>query len=332
MRTDPANNEKSSADADSDLKAVFQCSRIPSFASVDIDAVLQETSVRPVSTHVTESSCDVRLRKHLAHPISKVFTSRKERKFMLGRASAFGVCAAGLLVALLLCLWGDKSALAQVQDALKRVKTASYTMTQTVGDQPPRTWNVMLLGNNLCRVDQPNGIYLVFDLAAKKMVDVNPGESKALIIENLAVPNDYNVLAMLTELNRSAAKEQPGLPIREIGGVTAVGIVVEDSGITYNAYVDPKTNLPLEMEGERMVSFPDGQGGVKEQLVKELWTTFIFDEPLDEKLFSMQLPEGYSVEIRQAPTSSAAEEKDRAARQRQLQEAAADRAKQENVR
>ena len=74
------------------------------------------------------------------------------------------------------------------------------------------------------------------------MLEVNPGESKARIIENLPVPKDYNVLAVLTDLKQSATEEQPGVPSREIGGITAIGFVFEERGVTYNAWIDPKTD------------------------------------------------------------------------------------------
>jgi outer membrane lipoprotein-sorting protein len=326
MQSEPTNNRHAPTGTDADLKVAFRRSE-PSFARVDIDAVLEDANASPVTTSViTEVSSGAPRSIRLPDPVSTVSESRR-RIIMFGKVSALGICAASLCVALMFSLWSDNSVLAQVQDALKKVKTASYTMTQTMGDQPTQTWKVKLLGDSLCRVDQSNGIYLVFDIAGKNMMEVNPGESKARITENLPIPKDFNILAMLTDLNKSAAKVQPGVPTREIGGVTAIGFVVEENGITYNAWVDPKTNLPLEMEGERTGPLPDGKGGVKDQLVKERWTDFTFNEHLDEKLFLTQPPEGYAVDTQQARGNKAAEEKDRATHRLQRQKAAIEKAK-----
>lgn len=233
---------------------------------------------------------------------------------MFCRIGVLGVCVASLCVALLFNLWGGDALFAQVQNALKDVKTATYEVTQTVGDQPEQAWDVKVLGKNLCRVDQPNGTYLVFDVARRTMMEVNPGDSQVRIIENLPVPKDYNVLAMLTDPAKFAASEQPGVPNREIGGVAAVGFVIEENGAVYNVWVDPKTKLPLEMEAERKVSLPDGEGGVKDQVVKEHWSNFSFNKQLDEKLFTLQPPEGFTVAIEQARTNKPSEQKNRALR------------------
>jgi outer membrane lipoprotein-sorting protein len=246
---------------------------------------------------------------------------------MLSKVGAFGVCAASVCVALVFSLWGGNSVFAQVQSALKKVKTASYTVTMTVGDQPAQTWKVKLLGDTFYRVDQPNGIYLVFDVKGKKIMEVNPGESKVRITENLPVPKDYNILAILTDLKKSAAKAQPGVPNREIGGVMAVGFIIEENGAAYKVWVDSKTNLPLEMRAERKVPVPDGQGDVKEQVVKEHWTDFRFDQQFDESQFTLKAPEGFAVETRQALGRTAAEERDRALRGLERQKAAIEAAK-----
>lgn len=298
MQSKSSMDGRPQSDDDSDLKQMFRRSA-PSFARVDLDAVLADAR-RSSSAGAAGAGVMGRLNQpEPARPIGarSAVRSLPRRRIVLARLCALGVCAAGICVALTFSLGGGTPLLAQVQSALKKVRTATYTVTHTMEDQPALTWRVKLLGENLCRVEQPNGIYLVFDIRAKKMMEVNPGESKVRIIENLPVPQGFNVLATLTNLKAAAAKDQPAAPDREIDGKSAAGFAIEDNGVVYNVWVDRATNLPLEMErvGDR-----EGQPPTTEN-----WSDFRFDEPMDEAMFSFEVPDGYAVDTRQAPRDAA---------------------------
>lgn len=325
MQPEPTNNGPNSSDADADLQDVFR-REVPAFGQVDIDALLRDATEcqSPVSTAEVLDDSGASRRPNRLHDSSSIVTVSRRTIVMLSKVGVVVVCAAGLCVALVHGLWGGNSAFAQVQTALKKIKTASYTVTQTVGDQPAQTWKVELLGESLCRVDQPNGTYLVFDVTGRRMMEVNPAESKVRFTENLPVPMDFNILAMLTDLDHFAAKVQPGVPSREIAGVTAVGFIADVKGEAYYVWIDPKTSLPLELKAERTVPLPDGLGEVR--TVKEHWSDFRFDQPCDESRFDLTAPAGFAVETRQAPADNLAE-RDRALRKLERQKAAIEAAK-----
>lgn len=176
-----------------------------------------------------------------------------------------------------------------VQEALKNVRTASYTVTFPAGNKSSLTWKVQVMGERLCRVEQPSGVYLVFDVQGRKVMEVNPGESKVRITENLSVPEGFNVLAQLSNLKASAAKVPPRLPNREIRGTQATGFVAEIRGDRLNVWVDPATNLPILVERTPA----NGNSSATEQ-----WTDFRFNESLDASRFSLDVPVGFSVESR----------------------------------
>jgi len=329
MQSEPRKNRDTEADDDSDLKQLFRTSA-PEFGIVDIDAVLNEaTHDSATLTRDTPSqSITPPQPTRLTSTLSSISQSRR-RILMFSKLGALGVCAASICVALVFTLWGGNTVLGQVQDALKKTKTATYTVNIVASDEPAQTWHVKLQGENLCRVDQPGGIYLILDISGKRIMEVNPAESKVRITENLPVPQDFNILAKLMNLSSSAAALQPGVPSREFDGITGIGFVVDDNGVQYNVWIDPKTNLPLEMAAERKVSRPDGQKGVKEQVVMERWTGFSFDQPLDESLFAFEVPKGFAVETRQAPAGGGAaidEERQAAEAQKAAQEAALNKA------
>lgn len=196
-----------------------------------------------------------------------------------------------------------------VQESLKNIRTASYAVTFPAGDKSSLTWKVQVMGERLCRVEQPSGVYLVFDVQGRKVMEVNPGESKVRITENLPVPEDFNVLAQLSNLKASAAKVSPRLPNREISGTQATGFVAEIRGDRLNVWVDPATNLPLLVERTPA----NGNSSATEQ-----WTDFRFNGSLDPSLFPLDVPVGFSVESRRmsSPDGAASSTSERPTRTR----------------
>ena len=301
MPFEPDKNSRPESQEDADLKQLFRRD-VPAFASVDVAAVLNE-ACQP--ERLNGEQFDRALRGK-----SLVSNSQTQRRLiMLAKAGTLGVCAASICAALAFGLWGGNSVLGEVQDALQNVKTATYTVTQTVGEQPAQVWKVKLQGDRFCRAELSGGVYFVFDAQAKKMMEVNPRESKVRITEDLPVPQNFSILAKLAHLKASAANVQTDVPSRQIGGKTATGFVVEENGAEYKVWLDPETNLPLEMELERREKLGGAAG---ERVIKERWADFRFDQPLDSSLFVLEAPQGYEVEVRKAPTMSAAEQKQRA--------------------
>lgn len=300
MQFEPEYDSRSESHEDADLEQIFRRD-VPAFARVDVDAVLNEAD-RNERRQGERSEFDVRGKS----VVSKF--PRQRRLIMLAKAGTLGVCAASLCAALAFGLWGGNSVLGEVQNALEKVKTATYTVTQTEGEMPAQVWKVTLQGDRLCRAELSGGVYFVFDARAKKMMEVDPGKSKVRITENLPVPANYNILSQLANLKASAAKVQPGAPNREIGGKTATGLVAEENGVAYKVWIDPATNLPLEMELERREKLGGAEG---ERVIKERWTDFRFDEPLDPSLFVLDAPQGFEVEMRKASATSAVEQKQR---------------------
>ncbi len=267
-------------DEDADLKDMFRQSH-PPFGSVDVDAVIGQAATGADTSAIHE--------KPPAAVVGGVRSAPIRRTIMLRTVGAICACAASLCLALVFGPWGNNTVLGQVQDALKKVRTASYTVTNATDGQPAMIWKVKLMGEHSCRVEQAGGVYLLFDVKGKKIMEVNPRESKVRITENLPVPDSYNVLAQLSNLEASAANDQPRLPNRVIGGMQATGFVVDTRGDQLKVWVDPATNLPLLIERLR------GNSSATEQ-----WTDFRFNESFDASEFSLDVPVGFVVEFRRA--------------------------------
>lgn len=333
MQFKPENNGRAEPDDDADLRLLFDRS-IPPFSRVDVDRVMKDAMLtepvlkvgsnetsRNSQDFVAESGANCELKTKTLGGVASVASSEtilNRRMIMLKRIGVLGVCAVSVCFVLVFALWSENTVLGQVQDALKKVRTASYVVTQTISDQPPVTWKVKLLDENLGRAESKDR-YVVFDVKAKKMMDVNSAESKVLITEDLDVPKDFNILTKLMNLKASAAAVQTTVPDREFGGESAKGFVISDQEVQYSVWIDPNTNLPLEME-----RVPN-QGDPNAPPIVEKWSGFRFDEPLDKALFAFETPQGYSVETRKAAANSVEAQRKKA--EEELQRAAEARKK-----
>ena len=211
---------------------------------------------------------------------------------MLKSIGFLGACAASIALAIVFSPLGNSTALAQVQESLKKVRTATYTVTIAGGSKTPLKWQVYLSGESACRVEQSSGIYLVFDAAKKKLIEVNPTESRVRIAEGLNVPDGFNVIAQLSRSELKLSDESQGDRVKSIGTVKARGFTAEDKQARFNVWIDPTTDLPLFVEK----FFQGGEAGVT-----ETWTDFQYNVPLRATLFSLDAPEGFQIEIVRAP-------------------------------
>lgn len=296
MQSEHESNGRSELDADGDLRVLFR-ERSPSFIRVDINAVLRDAAVDRhnvvADTHGGAGEVNAKVGGIAGAAHSGLWSQR--RILMLARFGVMGVCAASLCIVLSLGMWGGNSVLAQVQDAIGKVSTATYTVTHTAGDQQEITWTVKVLGGGLCRVEQPNGIYLIFDVKGKRIMEVDPHESKVRVTRNVPVPRNFDVISTLSNVKTLAVERQPKLSNREIDGKNATGIVIEENGVRFDVWIDPATHLPLEMQ-RRGTSNRENASPVA-----ETWSDFRFNEPLDKSLFAFEVPKGFAVDTRQSP-------------------------------
>src|SRR5262245_51038101 len=125
---------------DGDLKAFFALEN-PSFSQVDVGAVLRD-SLGESRSRVTGHMSSVGQDKPSVRDVVIASTHAQRRMTMLKRMSLVSACAVGIALAVAFGLWGNNTVLAQVQDAIKKAKSVSFTVTQTVGDKPTIKWKV----------------------------------------------------------------------------------------------------------------------------------------------------------------------------------------------
>ena len=294
-RSSNSDNQPCHEEPDSDLRALFDRAA-PPITHVDVDQLLAvaATSRSPWPSPIARD------RASDSGSFETSTNPNRRRLIVTAKITASVLFLTGIVsTVLLLNVAGTNSVLADVQKALKKVRSATYTVTQTVGDKPSETTRVMLLGN-LARAERPDGTIFLADSKQKKMVQLIPSQSKAIITEGLPVPKNFSVLERLSILHRSAAEVQPGVPERDFNGKKISGFVVDTDGGKYSVWVDPEIKLPLRMERTARIKNSDEHGVLREQLSKEVWSDFVFNRKLDKSLFNLTPPKGYKVEVRTA--------------------------------
>jgi hypothetical protein len=143
---------------------------------------------------------------------------------------------------------------------------------------------VISSGNRL-RKEQPLGMVTIEDYDKGVVMHVTPRRVSAVIspIYESEETKQYQAFrAMLRNVSESDAKR---LPDREVDGRRVNEFLVRMYDQDYTVTVDPKTKLLNRLQ--------TGQGENR-----TVFTDFEFDVPVDESLFRMEAPEGYTLSNR----------------------------------
>ena len=186
---------------------------------------------------------------------------------------------------------GTSVAFADVANKLKSVRTLVYNSTVTLPGKPPQTTRNFLADQGRLRMEHPGDIVTIW--SGKTALTLNRPLKIAMRLDfdsavHQAQPN-------LMESLRSLGQSQ-GEPIGEktIDGIETHGFRIENiagnrtalGGQTMTIWADNKTALPVRVEA--VYSTPEGD-------VSVVMDDFEIDPPLDESLFSMEVPQGYTL-------------------------------------
>ena len=254
----------------------------------------------PVVAAVLAAGAADTLNKHRS--LRERITSMNRIAKVAAAFAAAAVIIAATVVAFLVLPGGRGGTLA-LADMLKPItaKTAKFTITvrresQPAGMPPERT-RQMLVMENLIRQELPGGVYKVMDLKSSRCVTIIPRQKKVLVTKmpGLAqvakdqMSNDFfgELRRRVEELRGSGPKDVEFLPDKTLDGRLAHGFSKRVEGIDITVWADAETCLPVLME----IRYG---GGARQFFVT--MSNFEFDVPLDPSLFSMAIPEGYTVE------------------------------------
>lgn len=226
-----------------------------------------------------------------------------------------GALAASLLI---LAMWlasmtdsGTVFAFTDVSKAVSKAHTIQFRVLHY--SQSPsylRQYNLkpgepavsqMVWSGDRMRNEQPLGIVIVLNPEKGLMMSMWASSRHAIIQplpagDVLKAMADYR--AMLRDVSATNANQ---LPNRVENGRTLSEFSVRMHEQDFTVTVDPQTKLPIRME----VVYPKNLEQGRMADMREVYTDFIFDAPVDESLFRIEAPAGYSVENRIPPDTPA---------------------------
>lgn len=235
-----------------------------------------------------------------------------------------GFAAAAILVlAALIGLWdaispGNPSAvygqvIERVQAAHSvRFKITSKTNVQGLGPVTTSCQAVMVDNPWRMRMDMdiplmpglpgaaPTQMVMIFDYGQKETLTyslrgdpqkMNPLEKTALRMNMQNVPpeklQEMEQQNILAQFHQMQAKDTQPIAEKEINGRQYPGFHSNTQGMDMDGWFDPDTKLPILLQGHmRLGNFPDSEVTMDD---------FVWEAPVDETLFNLTPPEGFTI-------------------------------------
>ena len=146
----------------------------------------------------------------------------------------------------------------------------------------------MIMGSRIRRtVPSVEGVVSIIDLESGRVLDLYESKKKATYIDLKGLPQIPNYLdqlkSLLTEFQDNPRLTVEELGTKEVDGREAVGFRAKHPQVEITLWADARTGLPVRIEeraGQMLV------------IVKNVQ----FDVPMDEALFSMDVPAGYTLQ------------------------------------
>jgi outer membrane lipoprotein-sorting protein len=194
-------------------------------------------------------------------------------------------------------------AFAEIIQPLLTARTATFKMTMALENGPTQSFDCMFMEPMHMR-QISSGAIVISDLQEGKILTLIPEQKKAMVMEMENIPEnkDQSELNMFHAIRKhiQEAKETEDESVsflgeKQINGMTAIGYHVQRLGVDITVWADPRTKLPVQMEN-------------KMGPVTYTMTDIVFNVKLDETLFSLVIPEGYTVRTMQVDASKPTEE------------------------
>jgi len=206
---------------------------------------------------------------------------------------------------------GTTSAFADFVAPILEAKNIKFKTTTETKGQPPMRGETMVIPparmRNEMEMSDKSKMVMIWDWDQGKALCLTTAAKHATVLDFASMPKDNvpknsfrEFLSLLLDArgDKPDFKREP-LGEKEIDGRHVVGYRLTRGGEVYNFWGDPKTGQPALIE-QTMTMFPN---------TTTTMSDFVFNVDMDESLFSVEPPAGYTVENMEVDVSPA-EEKD----------------------
>lgn len=179
-----------------------------------------------------------------------------------------------------------------IATAVRQADTVSYTTVVAPKQGPASRYKTYHQGM-LTRMEHADGSYAVMDMAAQKLLTVQPTTKTATLTHLGNKPKDATTMGD-SIMNWLKTAETTGVAVGEkmIDGVRAQGFEAAFGATTMTLWGNPETKLPVRIEATI---------GAPSAPLRMTMREFVFNAPLDVALFSTDVPAGYQTKETQQP-------------------------------
>ena len=276
----------------------------------NIEKLINKLRVEP-RAEMSKRNLDDALAAHkkvIGSVSSKPILWRIIMKSRTGKIAAAAVIIASVVAGIhFLGVPTESVAWADVVRPILTARTVVFNVIPVEGENIPVT-RVMNMGTQRVRSEvlSPDGktvqVIVIVDYDTLQMLTLTPKQKISALIDLKDLPEKpENVLEVLrnvvTEIQNDPDVSVEPLGEKEIDGQIAKGFRATGPDVEFTVWADPQSALPIRMEQKwRQMHF--------------YYTDFQFDIEMDESLFSMEIPEGYSTMPKAALSLTGSTEQD----------------------
>jgi outer membrane lipoprotein-sorting protein len=193
-------------------------------------------------------------------------------------------------------------AFADIIEPFLTARTATFKVTIEGRGVPTQEYEGMFMEPGRMRHTQPDGGTVIVDLQQGKMVTLLPKLNQAVVLELINVPDEPGSLNFFQDIRQRVLNAQPfdGESVQFLGesqieGQAAIGYHVQKPGLDGTVWANAETKLPIQIE-------------ISEQPLTLTMSDIVFNVELDEELFRLDVPQGYTVNTLRKDVSEPTEE------------------------
>ena len=240
-----------------------------------------------------------RLRRHVllvyertARPKAAVAKRVLPMGWLAGRGLKLASAACVFLavgLGMLLLSNGTSTSFADVLEQIRNARNVSYTITFERGDNPPEGARCIFSEPGLSRITEDNGKVQIADYRLGKLLMLGAKEKIAILRTNSDKLSEkqWDPLTALPYLNSPTGKY---IGREQLDDNTVNVFRLESESETSTVWADSSTNLPVKLQIVKLQNGGDSQNVPKAVITI---TGIVWNQELDDSLFSFELPEGY---------------------------------------
>jgi len=212
-------------------------------------------------------------------------------------AAAVAMTIGGLTIYFILSLFSGLSSVsyAQVANVIRSMKTMSCDVSVTLPNvDKPTASKMLFMEPGKMRQEYAGGAVTISDSTARRALALVPQSKTAILLEiSTTQPTTQAAGGNFIEgFKKLADASGEDVGEKQIGDINAKMFRVKQGGTSSMIFVNPKSGLPIRVE----IELSDGQ-------TKVVMDNFNFDANLDQSLFSLEPPPGYTLQTKKLSTS-----------------------------